>query len=208
MIRCLLFISLIGGFCSCQRKLVIPPEYTIQSKPLEKAMESLIDVEYDSLKSYNTTVESYGKYFSGVTYFKNVKDSSLRVLFTTHTGMKLLDLELVNNSCNTKYVMEQMNNEIVLKLLCHDFTLLTQGVSDVIKPTEILSAQDGSSLILVKGDKDIYYYLTSTGKTDRVVETIAGKRKIQTVFTKQASDSSLIVKHYNFNFKMNFKNAK
>ena len=147
----------------------------------------------------------YGKYFSGVTYFKNIQDSSLRVLFTTHTGMKLLDMELANNTCNTKYVVEQMDNVMVLKLLCHDFKLLTGGIDKFVHADEVRVRVQGDRIATVKGDKDVYYYLSNTNTVYKVVETVPGKTIVQTEFVKVKADSTLVVQHYNFKFKLTFK---
>jgi hypothetical protein len=125
-------------------------------------------------------------------------------LFTTHTGMKLLDLELVNNSCNTKYVVEQMNNEIVLKLLCHDFGLLTGGGSAQLYANEVKARQDGAAVVTVKGDKDLYYYVGNKGDVSKIVETVPDRSKIQTV-VQYKEDSTIQVKHFNFKFELNFK---
>ncbi len=208
MIRYFWFISLLGVCCSCHRNLSVSSDYILKTQSDEQAIVNLIEVDRDSLKSYNTTVEAYGKYFSGVTYVKNVHDSTLRVLFTTHTGMKLFDLELKDNTCNTKYVMEQMNKEVVLQLLCHDFRLLTGGLVKQIRSDQVLQNEKKEQIVLLKGDKDWYYYLSEAGQVNQLVETVAGKKKIQTVFSKAKTDSSLQVKHFNFNFELNFKNVK
>lgn len=208
MTRYFWFISLLGICCSCHRNLSISADYTLSDQIDEQRLVYFVEVNRDSLKSYNTTVETYGKYFSGVTYVKNMHDSTLRVLFTTHTGMKLVDLELKNNGCTTKYVVEQMNNEMVLKLLCHDFKLLTGGLVKTITPIQVLNNKKQERIVLLKGDKDLYYYLSEGNQVNQLVETVAGKKKIQTVFSRNQSDSSLRVKHYNFNFELNFKNVK
>jgi|GEM_PF-3900703 len=206
MIKYFLFISLLVSLGSCHRKLIIPSDYVKDLAPVEQGLVNLIAVERDSLKSYNTMVDVYGKYFSGVTYFKNIQDSSLRVLFTTHTGMKLLDMELANNTCNTKYVVEQMDNVMVLKLLCHDFKLLTGGIDSVIHADEIRLRVQGDRMAMVKADKDVYYYLSNTNAVSKIVETVPGKMIVQTEFVKDKIDSSLlIVQHYNFKFKLTFK---
>jgi hypothetical protein len=208
MIRCFWFISMLVINLACHRKLSLSSDNTMSAFSAQEPLIPLVSIPSDSLKTYNTTVEAYGKYFSGVTYVKNIHDSTLRVLFTTHTGMKLFDLELAHNTCTTKYVIEQMNNAIVLKLLCHDFGLLTGGLNNAIAPHQVFEKEGKERIVLVKGEKDLYYYLTDLGAVTKIVETVADKKKIQTVFSKQTEDSSLAVKHYNFNFDLHFKNAK
>lgn len=209
MTRFFLLVSIVVALsCSCSRKHIIPQEYVLTNKTTLTGIKHLMDLQKDSLKSYNTTVDVYGKYFSGVSYIKNIQDSSLRVLFTTHTGMKLLDLELVNNSCNTKYVVEQMNNDIVLKLLCHDYSLLTGGTNNTLNAQEVKRTSNGAELAYIRAEKGLYYYVSNKGEVTKIVETTRDKNKIQTVFELKKEDSSLVVKHYNFKFELNFNKVK
>lgn len=204
MIKYLLFVSGLLFLGACKTPLSISSDYVLMDSVIEEHVVNLISVDYDSLKSYNTSIDVYGKYLSGVTYFKNIKDSSLRVLFTTHTGMKLLDLELHNNTCNTIFVVEQINREAVLKLLCHDFSLLTGGGEQVLLPKEIRVNSTGQSIVKQEGEKDLYYYLTPQKEVVKIIETVPSKTKIQTVFKKE-QDSSLSVEHLNFKFTMKLK---
>jgi hypothetical protein len=208
MIKFFWCISLLLLSLACHRKLSFSSDYKAMTSKDQQAIIQLISVDQDSLKAYNTTIETYGKYFSGVTYFKNIHDSTLRVLFTTHTGMKLFDLELSDATCTTKYVIDQMNNPAVVKLLCHDFSLLTGGLTKAITPHHTVENESRERIAQLKVDKDLYYYLSSQGVVTKIVETAEGKRTIQTVLSKEEKDSSLTVKHYNFNVKLHFQDLK
>lgn len=203
MTRYLLLIS-IGLSCACGKKHVLPSDYVLQKENTNQRLIKFIQVEKDSLQSYNTAVAAYGKYFSGVTYFKNTQDTALRVLFTTHTGLKLLDLQLSDQGCSTVYAVEQLQNPVVLNLLCHDFGLLS-SIKENIEASQLLTSQGGSEIMVQKGKKDVYYYSNAAHEMTKAVETVPGKRKIQTEAYREWSDSSLVVKHRNFNFKLTLK---
>lgn len=204
MTRYLLLIS-IGLLASCAKKHTLPSDYVLQKENTTQGLVKFIQVEKDSLQTYATSVAAYGKYFSGVTYFKNTQDTALRVLFTTHTGLKLLDLKLSSEGCSTVYAVEQLQNPVVLKLLCHDFGLIS-AIKNKVQAFQVYTkAEDGSAIIVQKGEKDLYYYTTSSNNLVKVIETVPGKRKIQTEAFRELTDSSLIVKHRNFNFKLTLK---
>lgn len=191
-------------FSSCHRHLSIPVDYVLKQGAIKEEIHKPVMVGRDSLKSYATSVTTYGKYFSGITYFKNIEDSSLRVLFTTYTGLKLFDIEIVKNTCRTKYVMEQLNNPVVLNLLCHDFKL----ISGIDKQIEVSGKYEGTAgtVFVSQGEKDVYYFKEKDKmEVYKIVETVANRKKIQTVSSTIEKDSMLLVKHYNFNFRMTFK---
>ncbi|MBC7486426.1 MAG: hypothetical protein H7282_06720 [Cytophagaceae bacterium] len=203
MTKYLLLIS-IGLLAACGKKHTLPSDYVLQKENAKQRLVKFIQVERDSLQTYTTSVAAYGKYFSGVTYFKNTQDTALRVLFTTHTGLKLLDLKLSQEGCNTVYAVEQLQNPVVLKLLCHDFGLIS-AIKDDVQASQVFTNADGSVIVVQKGEKDLYYYATSSNSMVKVIETVAGKRKIQTEAYRESTDSSLVVKHRNFNFKLTLK---
>lgn len=205
MIRYLLLIS-IALNCACARKLTLSETY--KQVPLQGGKDALpfykfIEVEKDSVKTYHTAISSYGKYFSGISYFKNTADTSLRVLFTTYTGLKLLDLRLSPKGCECMYAMEQLNKPVVLNLLCHDYSLVS-GFEHELKANEQRENSAGERILIQRKDKDLYYFADRENRQQRAVEAVAGKRKIQTEAYRN-SDASLTVRHYNFNFKLDLK---
>ncbi|MDB5258270.1 MAG: hypothetical protein JWM14_2965 [Chitinophagaceae bacterium] len=203
MTRYLLLIS-IGLLAACSKKHTLPSDYVLQKENAGQKLVKFVQVEKDSLKTYATSVAAYGKYFSGVTYFKNTQDTALRVLFTTHTGLKLLDLQLSEEGCSTIYAVEQLQNPVVLKLLCHDFGLIST-IKKEVQASQVYTNSAGLDIVVQKGDKDLYYYTNAKNDMIKVIETVPGKRKIQTEAYRESGDSSLVVKHRNFNFKMTLK---
>ena len=203
MTKYLLLISICLAW-SCNRKLTLPSDYVLQKENTKEQLSKFIEVDKDSLKSYATAVSAYGKYFSGVTYFKNTQDTALRVLFTTHTGLKLLDLQLSNNTCSTIYTVEQLNNPVVLKLLCHDFGLIA-GINKEATASAVYTNKEAAAIVVQKGEKDLYFYTDAAHQVYQVMETVPGKKKIQTEAYQESKDSSILVKHRNFNFKLTLK---
>ncbi len=203
MIRCLLLIS-IGLLCACGKKHTMPSDYTLQKENSKHKLVKFVQVEKDSLKTYATAIETYGKYLSGVTYFKNTQDTALRVLFTTHTGLKLLDLQIAKEGCSTVYAVEQLQNPVVLNLLCHDFSLIS-SIEEEVEASQVYTSPNHQTVIAKKGQKDVYYYILDSLKVYKIIETVPGKNKIQTEVYEESADSSLVVKHHNFKFKMTLK---
>jgi len=204
MTRYLLLISIGLLALACGKKHALPSGFVLQKENATQGLVKFIQVEKDSLQTYATSVAAYGKYFSGVTYFKNTQDTALRVLFTTHTGLKLLDLKLSQEGCSTVYAVEQLQNPVVLKLLCHDFGLIS-SIKNAVQASQVYTHPDGSAIVVQKGEKDLYYYTTPAHHMVKVIETVPGKRKIQTEAFREVTDSSLVVKHRNFNFKLTLK---
>jgi hypothetical protein len=182
----------------------MPSDYTLQKENSEQKMVKFIQVKRDSLQTYATAIETYGKYLSGVTYFKNTQDTALRVLFTTHTGLKLLDLQIAKEGCSTVYAVEQLQNPVVLNLLCHDFSLIS-SIEEEVMASQVYTAANHLGVVAQKGQKDVYYYILDSGEVYKIIETVPGKNKIQTEVYEESTDSSLVVKHRNFKFKMTLK---
>ena len=203
MTRYLLLIS-IGLLCACGKKHTMPSDYALQHENVKARLEKFIHVERDSLQSYATAIDTYGKYLSGVTYFKNTQDTALRVLFTTHTGLKLLDLQISEEGCSTVYAVEQLQNPVVLNLLCHDFSLIS-SIKTEVTASQLYANPMHLAVIAQKGQKDVYYYIFDSGDVYKIIETVPGKSKIQTEVYEESVDSSLVVKHHNFKFRMTLK---
>lgn len=202
MTRFLLLISMCI-LLACGKKHTVPSNYIIQpvKSNTDQVLLRFVQVEKDSLQTYATAIDTYGKYFSGVTYFKNTQDTAMRVLFTTHTGLKLLDMQLNADGCSTVYAVEQLQNPIVLNLLCHDFGLIS-SFQEKIRAHEVYENQFSDKILVQKGQKDLYFYTTASGALTQLFETVPGKKKIQTEALASKEDSSIVVKHRNFNFKL------
>lgn len=203
MTRYLLLIS-IGLLCACGKKHVMPSGYTLQKENAKERLLKFIQVEKDSVQIYVTSIDTYGRYLSGVTYFKNTQDTALRVLFTTHTGLKLLDLQVSEQGCTTVYAVEQLQNPKALNLLCHDFRLIS-SIKEEVMASQVYEYAKRSDIIVQKGDKDLYYYKDDSDELVKVIETPIGRNKIQMEAYKASADSSIVVKHHNFKFKMILK---
>lgn len=167
MTRYLLLIS-IGLLCACGKRHTMPSDYTLQKEHSKHKLVKFIQVEKDSLQTYATAIETYGKYLSGVTYFKNTQDTALRVLFTTHTGLKLLDLQIAKEGCNTVYAVEQLQNPVVLNLLCHDFSLIS-SIDQEVLASQVYTAPNHLGIVTQKDQKDVYYYILDSSEVYKII---------------------------------------
>ena len=193
---------------SCATHLVIPESFKTVKGERDVYVKPFIYLKKDSIVSYATEITTYGKYFNGVTYFKNMNDTLMRVVFTTHTGLKLFDFEFSQTDYKVKYIYEQMNNQAVINTLSKDFKLLTlwgQNPLDVV--LSFYNNETREQILKVENDKDAYIYIDTLQQVKAHTETAPHTNKIHTMVQRQA-DSSVMLIHKNFKLELVFKPLK
>lgn len=74
---------------------------------------------------YSTQVDVMQHHLSGLLFFKQMPDSSLRVVFTNEMGFKFFDLEFRKDGGFVKhYMLPKMDKKAVVKTLRSDFELV------------------------------------------------------------------------------------
>ncbi|MBW8684072.1 hypothetical protein [Chitinophaga rhizophila] len=100
---------------------------------------------------YSTQVDVLKHHLSGLLFFKQMPDSSLRVVFANEMGFKFFDFEFTKDGGFFKhYMLPKMDKKAVVKTLRSDFEL-------VLLQPDLSKAQ-------IKRDKDYHYTVVPTEK--------------------------------------------
>src|ERR1035437_4022081 len=73
---------------------------------------------------YNTHVNVIGKHLSGLMIIKRMRDSTIRVVFSSEMGVKFFDFEYSGIGFKVVYCMEQLNKKVVINQLKKDLGFL------------------------------------------------------------------------------------
>ncbi|MCK4662759.1 MAG: hypothetical protein KAT68_07835 [Bacteroidales bacterium] len=119
-----------------------PDENIIFSKDFEKVL-------------FKTSIEAYGKYFSGLMFIKQMKaDSSFRVVFLSEVGLKIFDFEFAlnhkfdkNGKFKIHYCLEYLNKKVLINALQKDIELILMNNIDDYK----FKKYKGEEYIVYKG---------------------------------------------------------
>lgn len=76
------------------------------------------------IRTYNMTIDFMRKHFSGLLVAKQTQAGTCRILFSTHFGLSLLDLEIGRDSMQVHHCIEPLNKKKILDLLGRDFSVL------------------------------------------------------------------------------------
>ena len=94
----------------------------------------------DTTQLFNMQVDFRKNHWSGLLLIKSVQPDVYRLVFTTHFGMSLFDLEFDNDLFRINYCVEALNKKRVMQLLENDFRILLflnlhtdQNLSDIYK---------------------------------------------------------------------------
>ena len=124
---------------------------------------------------------------------KYIDPNNFRASVNSTTGTTLLDLEWKNGECTEHFVIDKLDNKLILKALKSDFELLM-----------LQTLQDGKwkndSVKKVNGHK---YFVTFTNNLLTQVndKNWLGRKKRSLQFNYNTNDRSLksiLLKHYNF----------
>jgi hypothetical protein len=159
-----------------------------------------------------TTIDVYGKSIDGLTIF-DVKDSAtVRVLFTTIGGPKLLDLEMTPTSYKVNYAIKKLNKKVILKALYEDFATIS-GLY-LMLPISAVSDEEGDSILYkhqtfnISKNKDVCY-IASSGEYHSA--KMKGKKKTLfdiVYFYEGYSLQTIVLTHHNFNMKITLTKLK
>lgn len=140
----------------------------------------------DRMQKYNMTIDFMRKHFSGLLVVKQTHPGTCRILFSTHFGLSLFDLEIGRDSLQVHHCIEPLNKKKILNLLGRDFTVLF-GLSFEKKNQVTPYICTGSP------DRKVYYvedpffkgYYSKDLPTGQVREIRIGSRLRKTTFHSQ-----------------------
>ena len=125
---------------------------------------------------YKAEISLYGKKFGGLLLVKNMPDSSYRIVFTTETGIKLMDIELKKSGYQLLYCIEKLNRPAVVSTIASDIQLLLTEYKQT--QSALLADQNGNRLLqLNQADTIIQYLLEPQSNLPKKIEQGFGKKK-------------------------------
>ena len=154
---------------------------------------------------YKTSVDVVGKHLSGILLFKNMPDSSTRIVFLSETGFSFFDFGFGTDSGFRVYqITPQMNKKAFIKLLRKDFELLLFSNMD---SRLAYTLQDSNRLYhAFPQSEEINYYITDTLCQELIkMQRASSKKPMMEAFItnngKGNSPDSIFLIHY---LKVNF----
>ena len=159
---------------------------------------------------YSTQVDVLKHHLSGLLFFKQMPDSSLRVVFANETGFKFFDFEFQADGGFVKhYMLPKMDKKAVVKTLRGDFELV------LLRPelSEARVLREGNYLYTaVPAAKGNNYYITDTVCTRlERIEKASRRKPVVKVwlgsYTAGVPDSVLI-SHQGFKFNISLQRVQ
>ncbi|GEQ85240.1 hypothetical protein ULMS_07480 [Patiriisocius marinistellae] len=139
---------------------------------------------------YKAKIDVYGKYFGGILIIKKVNDTSHRVVFTTEFGSKLFDFLYEGNTFTKKFIVPDLDRNIIVNTLQKDFKILITEKVDV--QSEYISEIPEILYKTEFGNRYNYYGFSDEKKL--VVILNASKSKEKIIFTFQRTNNEVIKK--------------
>jgi len=149
------------------------------SYPLRKGYKETDYKQVSVLKSdfkkviYRTTIDVYGKHFSGIMVIKKIeKDTSYRLVFLSELGMKIFDFEF-NNNLKDRFkihqILEPINKKLLISTLRKDFELFLKLNH---KNTKSKTYSSNNSIIEKVKFNSLYNYYTYNNDSNYVTQIL------------------------------------
>jgi hypothetical protein len=156
---------------------------------------------------YSAYVDVTKHHFSGLLLFKEMPDSSFRVVFTNEMGVKFFDFAFLKDGSFVKYyVLKKMDKKVVVNALRKDIelALMRSDLSDATMLT------DGSNNYVTLPDKrghDCYITDNTCNRLLRIEKT-SHRRAIEDIQFFNCANGvpdSIDIRHKNFKFTIALK---
>ena len=151
---------------------------------------------------YGTQVDILNHHLSGLLFFKQMPDSSLRVVFTNEMGLKFFDFAFTPDGGFVKhYMMPKMDKAVIVKALRNDFELVLMRAS--LDQASVL--QDSLyHYVAIPTPKGNNYYITDTGCTrlERIEKSSKRKPVVKAWMRayREGIPDTILIQHQNFKF--------
>ncbi|WP_147243481.1 hypothetical protein [Chitinophaga flava] len=159
---------------------------------------------------YSTQVNILKHHLSGLLFFKQMPDSSLRVVFANEMGFKFFDFEFDRQGNFTKhYLLPKMDKKAVVKTLRQDFelVLLRPDLSQAHVATD-----NNFRYVVVPTEKGNNYYITDSActKLERIEKSSVRKPvvKVWMQHYTQGTPDSIRIEHQNFRFNISLQKTE
>lgn len=194
----LLFLLLISAlFISCSHKttqvtndVVIPSIQPILRKDFNTAL-------------YQTQIDIKERHFSGLFYFKNMPDTSTRIVFLSEMGMGFFEFEYKNREFKVISCQDFFDKKIILKTLQNDLRLLIDLPKDsIVSPFILAHSMDGNLTYELVGKSESYLY--TINKENAIVFIQEKRKKIQVLEYEGNTPKQIQIEHTKFPLKLEF----
>jgi hypothetical protein len=155
---------------------------------------------------FNAGIDLMKNHYSGLMVVKPVTGGSYRVIFLTEMGIKIFDMEFLDNrTVRIHYIMEALNRKALVNTLTNDISLvLMNGLSGL--EYELLTQRHSTDTLFRYRDrmKKTYYFTADSADLPYYVKQtscIANKVSAYLCGTEAGIDSIKIA-HYNLRLKI------
>ncbi len=159
---------------------------------------------------YSTQVDVLKHHLSGLLFFKQMPDSSLRVVFASEMGLKFFDFAFTSDGGFVKhYMMPKMDKQVIVTTLRNDFELVLQRAP--LNHATVL--QDSMyRYVAIPTPKGNNYYITDTGCTRlERIEKSSKRKPVVKVWLRnyqQGVPDTILIQHQNFKFNISLQQVQ
>jgi hypothetical protein len=155
---------------------------------------------------FDATVDVVGNHISGLILFKKMPDGSMRVAFTSKTGLKFFDFEFKpNGDFHVYYVIEQLDKKAVIKTLRKDFeVIMMKSLNN--KPVLAFTDHTYNWYAIPNSQKGMDYYVTKPDCSELVrIENAGRKKALEVRFSNFDSQipGKIHLRHFTFKMEIN-----
>lgn len=159
---------------------------------------------------YSTQVDILKHHLSGLLFFKQMPDSSTRVVFANEMGFKFFDFEFDKQGNFTKhFLLAKMDKKAVVKTLKQDFALV------LLHPdlhAAHVAADNRYRYVVVPTEKGNNYYMTDTACTQLVrIEKSSKRKPAVTVWMQHYNNGipdTILIRHEHFKFNISLQKVE
>ncbi|SEW54814.1 hypothetical protein [Chitinophaga arvensicola] len=159
---------------------------------------------------YSTQVDILKHHLSGLLFFKQMPDSSIRVVFANEMGFKFFDFEFDQQGRFTKhYLMPKMDKKAVVKTLQQDFALV------LLHPdlqAAHMATDNRYRYVVVPTEKGNNYYITDTACTQLIrIEKSSKRKPAVTVWMQHYNNGipdTINIRHEHFKFNISLQKVE
>lgn len=140
-------------------------------------------------------IDLYKHYFSGIFALKTGSEEKYRMVLMSEVGITLLDISFTSKDFQVNYCIEPLQKKALLKLLYHDFLLLTESP----KPEELEPAKKHEKKRELTTYKNIdcrdFYYFEDGKMVEIVSKAFLNRTHIQFSEMEMGSANSIQLQH-------------
>lgn len=159
---------------------------------------------------YSTQVDVLNHHLSGLLFFKQMPDSSLRVVFANEMGLKFFDFEFTKDSGFVKhYMMPKMDKKPVVKALQNDFELVLMRAG--LQQAKVLR-DSNYRYVAIPTPKGNNYYITDTAcsRLERIEKSSRRKPVVKAWMYsyREGVPDTIRIQHQNFKFNISLQRVE